>query len=97
MSVSLCDIYDIIYNYLLFILSSLLQYLHMLLIKINYFIKIIDSNRSLSSTNSNFNQDFFSTTAMYAFVILFIFAINSEEVKLFIFGLVIITNFYQVR
>jgi hypothetical protein len=73
----------------------------MLLIKIYYFYhynyNYIDSNSSLSSTNSKLNQDFFSTTAMYAFVILFIVAINSEGVKLFIFGLVIFKNMNQVR
>jgi len=62
-----------------------------------YNYNYIDSNSSLSSRNFKFNQDFFSTAAMYAFVILFIVAINSEGVKLFFFGLVIITNVYQVN
>ena len=100
-SISLCNIYEIPYcpiyfiKIIFFVLFIYIVDLNLLFYQYNYIN--IDSNSSLSSTNSKFNQDFLSTTAMYALVILFIVAIYSEGVKLFIFGLVIITNVYQVR
>ena len=88
--ISIVSIIVIFYIVIIFAIFIYIVNLNILFYQYNY--NYIDSNSRLSSRNFKFNQDFFSTTAMYAFVMLFIY---SEGVKLFIFGLVIITNFFR--
>ena len=85
----------IIFIIIIFAICIYIVDLNLLFYQYDYYY--IDSNSSLSSTNSKFYQDFLSTTAMYAFVILLIVAIYSEGFKFFIFGFVIIKNVYLVR
>ena len=76
------------------IIIIFLQYLYIVYVNIYIQYICIDSKNSLSSTDSNFNQDVLSTN-MLIFVIAFIVAINSVVVKFFIFGLSIFTIVYH--